>query len=320
MNSIANINENVKDDSSQDVTTTRRELIHKYESIVYDYLAIMNSSETVKTMECAKFVIQLGLSAITHIYKIAFFITKNVSTSADHCQKGIYCFIEYVEQTYKLGYINSSSGNGPAFDFIDAVTFIYDKTISDLRSADGLEEHSGSSSAVTNILSVSQSHQAHGTDLCQCKSDLEQFVRVAKTLAWFNHPSINLTEQMYIVDSHLIDFIEYAVNHPCVFGHSFGHEFGHSLNNDVLLFIETVQDKISNMEIKDYMDFLSSIKKQIKKQEKKGVLTMNVPHACLNLKAMSGETLKEISESEKWKKPIDDLAKSIFYCDNTYQA
>jgi hypothetical protein len=323
MNSIANINE----ESLNVVTNTRRELTHKYESIVYDYLAIMNSSETVKSMECAKVVIQLGLSAITHIYKIAFCITKNVSTSADHCQKGIYCFIEYVEQTYKLGYINSSSGNGPAFDFIDAVTFIYEKTISDLRSADGLEEHSGSSSAVTNILSVSQSHQAHGTDLSQCKSDLEQFIRVAKTLAWFNHPSINLTEQMDIIDSHLIDFIEYAVNHPCTFGHEFGHSFdnvfdnafGHSLNNDILLFIETVQDKFPNMDIKDYMNFLFSIKKQIKKQEKKGVLTMNVPQACLNLKAMSGETLKDISESEKWKKPIDDLAKSIFYCHHNDQ-
>jgi hypothetical protein len=205
--------------------------------------------------------------------------------------------------------------NNASFDFIDAVTFIYDKTISDLRSADGLEEQSGSSSAVTNILSVSQSHQAHGTDLCQCKSDLEQFVRVAKTLSWFNNHSINLTEHMDIIDTHLIDFIEYAVNHPFDFGHSFGHY----LNKDVLLFIETVQDKIPNMDIKDYMDFLSSIKKQIKKQEKKGVLTMNVTQACLGLKAMSGETLKEISESEKWKKPIDDLAKSIFYCDNAEQ-
>ena len=105
---------------------TRQELISKYESIVYDYLAIMNSSDMVKTIECSKYIIELGLSAITHIYKLAFCITKNVSTSADHCQKGIYCFIEYVEQTYKLGYTNQ---NPMPFDFMDAIVFIYDKSI-----------------------------------------------------------------------------------------------------------------------------------------------------------------------------------------------
>jgi hypothetical protein len=283
-------------------TQTLHDLISRYESIVYDYLAIMNSSETLKSMDIAKYTIQLGLNSITHIYKLAFCMTKNVGISAEHCHKGIYCFIEYIEQTYKLGYINGSGGIGgnggiPQFDFMDAILFIYDKTISELRNdnSSSLDERTGSS-AFTNILSVSQSHQAHGTDFTECKSSLENFGRIASVLLWIGHPTMSLTDQMEIVDAHLIDFL------------------GYSLDKDLFLFLETVQETVAGMEKKEYMDFLMALKKQMKKQEKKGVDTMAVLPACLYLKTLNGMTLKEIGEQEKWKRGADDLAKLVFQC------
>lgn len=256
------LTENGDDISSK----TLNELICKYESIVYDYLAIMNSSETVKSMDSAKYTIQLGLSAITHIYKLAFCTTKNVATSADHCQKGIYCFIEYIEQTYKLGYINQTGSS--QFDYMDAITFIYDKTMPDLT----LDERTGSSS-FANMISAT-----YMADFLRCKSVLEQFGRVASVLLWFNHPTICLTDQMEIVDSHLIDFLGYhsvsskPKSHDC------------SLNKDVFLFLETVQETAVGMEKTEYLEFLVSLKKQMKKQEKKGIDTMAVLPACLYLK------------------------------------
>ena len=308
-------------ESGEDVSAkTRQELIRRYSMIVYDYLAIMNSSDTVKIMESAKYTVQLGLNAITHIYKLAFCMTKNVASSADHCQKGIYCFIEYIEQTYKLGFINGSGGNGgnggnggfggaPQFDLMDAIMFIYDKTISELRNenSDNLDERSGSS-AFTNILSVSQSHQAHGADFAQCKSALENFGRVASTLLWLNHSTMSLTDQMEIVDAHLIDFLGYGSSKCLGSGRS---AFG--LDKDLFLFLETVQETVPGMEKKEYMDFLVCLKKQMKKQEKKEVDTMSVLPACLYLKTLNGMTLKEIMEKEKWKRGADDLAKLVFH-------
>ena len=282
---------------------TRQELVQKYESIIYDYLAIMNSSETIKSMDSPKYTIQLGLSAITHIYKLAFCITKNVSTSSDHCHKGIYCFIEYIEQTYKLGYI-SSNGSTPMFDYMDAVVFIYDKTISELRNCDSksVDEQSGSSSAFTNILSVSQFHQAYGNDFAECTSVLEQFGRVTAVLLWFSHPKFTIEDQMHIVDAHLIDYLNMIVHGPRL------------PSNDLFLFVETVQDTIINMEKSEYMEFLVALKKQIKRQAKKGD-SMSVLPACLYVKSFShGSTIKEIAEQEKWKRGIDDLAKLAFHC------
>jgi hypothetical protein len=286
-------------ESGEDVSAkTRQELIRRYSMIVYDYLAIMNSSDTMKIMDSAKYTVQLGLNAITHIYKIAFCMTKNVATTADLCQKGIYCFIEYIEQTYKLGYANSN-GTSSQFDYMDAIVFIYDKTISELRG-DGnksdSDEHTGSS-AFTNILSVSQSHQAYGADLLRCKVALEQFGRVASVLVWCSHPTMSVTDQMEIVDAHLIDFLGYAIDSP----------------SDLFLFVETVQETIILMEKTEYMDFLNSLKKQIKKQTKKGQnMDCSMLSACLYLKTLRGFTLKEIAEQEKWKRGIDDLAKFVF--------
>ena len=261
-------------------------------------------------------------------------MTKNVATSGDHCQKGIYCFIEYIEQTYKLGYINGQGGYGggqggngsPQFDLMDAIIFIYDKTISELRneSSDNLDERSGSS-AFTNILSVSQSHQAHGVDFAQCKSALEHFGNVALTLLWFNHPTMSLTDQMEIVDVHLMDFLGYSLNTGRSSDKTFGSgqssdkTFGSgrssdkTLDKDLFLFLETMQETVNGMEKKEYMDFLTALKKQMKKQEKKEVDTMSVLPACLYLKTLSGMTLKEIGEQEKWKRGADDLAKLVFH-------
>ena len=286
---------------------TRQELIHRYSLIVYDYLAIMNSSDTLKVIDSAKYIVQNGLTAITHIYKIAFYMTKNVATSADYAQKGIYCFIEYIEQTYKLGYINPSSNNSSAhFDMMDAIIFIYDKTISELKNdnSDNVEDRSGSST-FTNILSVSQSHQTHGANFLQCKTTLENFGRITSTLLWVNHPTMNLTDQMEILDAHLMDYLAYSFSLS-----------SRSLNKDIFLFLETVQETI-DMDKKEYTAFLTSLKKQMKKQEKKEIDTMTTLPACLYLKTFSGMTLKQIAEQEKWKKDVDDLAKLLFHCNST---
>jgi hypothetical protein len=112
---------------------------------------------------------------------------------------------------------------------------------------------------------------------------------------------------MEIVDAHLIDFLGWYVDKTS------GRTLNTSLNKDLCLFVETVQETVG-MEKKEYMDFLVAVKKQIKKQEKKGVDTMAVLPACLYLKTMNGLTLKEIGEQEKWKRGADDLAKLVFQC------
>jgi hypothetical protein len=278
--------------------TFEQELIEKYESSVFDYLAIMQSSEIVKSMADWKYAAQTGLTAITHIFKLAYYATKNASTSAGHCQKGIYCYIEYLEQTQKL-----AASSFQQMDYIDALTFIYDKSLAELyvgKTAGQGVSNEGSSSSVANILSVSESHQSQGEDFEKCKQVLNHMSRVCSLLIWFQHPSFTLIDQMEIVSSHLSDLLVLTVE-LCD-----GHE------NDILLFLEAIQTTISGITKQEYVEILTALQKNMKRQMRKGG-SMSIMSACLYLKTIQpGMTLTEFGAQEKWKRPVEDLVKLAF--------
>jgi len=280
-------------------TNVQKDLIDKYATILFEYFAIMNASAIVQSMDERVRVVQIGLSAITNIYKLAFFSTKNVATSFGHCQKGIYCYIEYIEQAQKFGASQS-------LDYIDAITFIYDKTLTDLHKGHLGGQSSSESSVFTNILSVSQSHQARGRELEQSKLVLDQISRASSVLLWFQHPEFTMLDQMDIIDTHLSDFASYA----------FSEELPHSQIPDaIFLFLETLQEKIAGITKQEYMDILTVLSKYIKRCIKRGNIAdcVDVRDACLYLSAhYSGQSLCQIAAQENWKKPTDDLVKFVY--------
>jgi hypothetical protein len=245
-----------------------------------------------------KYAAQTGLTAITHIFKLAYYATKNASTSAGHCQKGIYCYIEYLEQTQKL-----AASSFQQMDYIDALTFIYDKSLAELyvgKTAGQGVSNEGSSSSVANILSVSESHQSQGEDFEKCKQVLNHMSRVCSLLIWFQHPSFTLIDQMEIVSSHLSDLLVLTVE-LCD-----GHE------NDILLFLEAIQTTISGITKQEYVEILTALQKNMKRQMRKGG-SMSIMSACLYLKTIQpGMTLTEFGAQEKWKRPVEDLVKLAF--------
>jgi hypothetical protein len=281
-------------------TNIQKDLIDKYTTILFEYFAIMNSSPTVHSMEDRPRAVQIGLSAITNIYKLAFFSTKNVVASFGHCQKGIYCYIEYLEQIQKLG---TSSQN---LDYVDAITFIYDKTLSELHKG-YLGNSTSSSSVFTNILSVSQSHQARGKELEQSKMILDQISRVCNVILWFQHPDFTLLDQMDIIDKHLPDFFTYELTD--------GREFEVPLCESLFLFLEPLQEKMVDVTKNDYMEILAYLSKYIKRgmKRKQSLKYSDVRDVCLYLCAhYSGQTLEQIGAQEGWKRPAEDLVKLIY--------
>ena len=307
--------------------TFEQELIEKYESLVFDYLAIMQSSEIIKSMTDWKYAAQTGLSAITHIFKLAYYATKNASTSAGHCQKGIYCYIEYIEQTQKL-----AASSFQQMDYIDALTFIYDKSLTELyvgKTAGQGVSNEGSSS-VSNILSVSESHQSQGEDFEKCKQVLNQMSRVCSLLIWFQHPNFTLIDQMELVSAHLSDLLVLTVElcerkdnqgftesiSPKGDRRSQSEERvseGDSYENDVWLFLEAIQTTISGITKQEYVEILTALQKNMKRQIRKGGTT-SIMNACLYLKTIQpGMTLTELGAQEKWKRPVEDLVKMAFH-------
>lgn len=269
--------------------SSNQELIEKYAVTIMEYLAMMQASEAVRSADDAKYLVQTGLTTITHVFKLAYCGTKNAITSAGHCQKGAYCYIEYVEQMQKL----NASATNQQMDYVDAITFIYDKTLSELCGVDQ------GSSAFTNILSMHPSNQANAADFEKGRLALEQADRATACLIWFQHPDFTLIDQLDIAEVSLIPLL--TLLSECKFAH------------EILLFLETVQEVVILNRI-EYSEVLTSLLKHGKKQSKNDKFDRSVIlQACLYLKTYSpGTPLDKIAVQEKWKRPTDDIIRLGF--------
>jgi uncharacterized protein (DUF2132 family) len=98
-------------------------IIKKYYIIVHQYFVLMNDSIIIRQLDNVNNIIQVGLNAITHIFKINLFFYKNVDVAFYYSQKAYYCYLEYIEQ------INIKCITDD-LNIKDAILFIYNKTLS----------------------------------------------------------------------------------------------------------------------------------------------------------------------------------------------
>jgi S-ribosylhomocysteine lyase LuxS involved in autoinducer biosynthesis len=94
----------------------------KYNFAVDEYITLLNNSTIIQSLPNKRMILKVGLDAITHIFCYKLIKTHNIDVSLINCQKGYYCYLEYIEQIHK----NSITED---LDVKDAVLFIYNKTI-----------------------------------------------------------------------------------------------------------------------------------------------------------------------------------------------
>ncbi len=289
-----------------------QDVIEKYVALLHEYFTVIGESEAVQSSEHRAYIVQLGLNAITHIYKLAFFSSKHLATTVAHTQKGIYCFVEYIDQTYKLGTPSS-------VDYMDALAFIYDKALTDLCVHQ---------SAYNNMLSVAAKETTSKEDTETTHLLFARLSVVASAFCWVAHPGFSVIDQRDLV-SHLAVFLlhVYVPYHQQRLQHA-QHQHQQQSNNDtplprrpaevidaVCMYLETVQEKITDISKAQYVDVLANITKHMKRSAKRKNLPSldHITDICLHLSVhYDGKTLHEVASEEGWKKPAEDLVKSSF--------
>ena len=265
--------------ASQQTANDAREIIEKYKTTILEYLVVMQSSDALKTMENANYATQFGLSTISHIFKLAYSSTKNAATSALICQKGVYCYIEYIEQMQKINGLSTVSSN--QMDYLDAVSFIYDKTLSELYAGSfpGLAKRCG--------------HKEMPI--------LDYIGLISESIIWFQNPAFTALDQTELVDAHLTPFLETFL------------EIGNRIDQ-ILLFLNTLQEVVKDLGKLEYGEILSQLTKYTRKRAKQGAIDESaILQACLYLKTyLPGITLEKMAALEKWKRPTEDIVKLCF--------
>jgi hypothetical protein len=180
-------------------------------------------------------------------------------------------------------------------DNSDAVVFIYEKTLNEIYGPNS----ASSSNTISNILSISDMGISNGSEIHKCNKVLWIVCRLSTILFWFQHPTLTTKDRLELIETHIPQiamlFADYSL--------------------DVLFpFIETVQEKISPLEKDEYTLFLTSLTKQIKRAIKHQQIPTKcaVDDFCLQINSCYREkTIEQIGVEEGWKKPIEDLVKTI---------
>jgi hypothetical protein len=282
--------------------TTQKPLIDKYVLVLLEFIHLINTSDIIRSLDNAHSVYKIGLNAVTHIFKLSYYITHNSETAGCYSQKGIYCYLEYIEQmnrTHTLHNLNN----------IDAVLFVYDKTLSEIYSPTGnnMNISSHEQNMFTNIVSLNHPQMYESN----VKPLLENISSITHTILWIENPKLTYLQQLDITHEYLPKYI--ALYEEVV---SPIQPDTQKQTLNILQIISIIQDKIQ-LEYAEYVDFLEMFYKMYRKTLKQSKLPENIDEKCLYITIylanipLSGITSCEFGKMNGWKTPLD-FVKWIF--------
>lgn len=227
------------------MSTNNKDIIDKYTFLIMEYIHLVNSSDIINSMEKGYDVFLIGLNALIHIYKISLYATKNVDAAGSYTQKGVYCYLEYIEQMHKTNYVQNIYN-------IDAISFMYNKTIVEIYGP----QTSSESTSISNVLSLNET-QTSNCDIVEGQHALlTQLEKITYTLLWLNNPDISYENRIDIC-------------------YKFLQKYMNILNNlektvpehNIIIFIDYIQQHI-HLDYDEYIQILEEFQKQLKKNAK----------------------------------------------------
>lgn len=268
-----------------------KEVIDKYVLLLLEYTHLVNTSDIIKTLENPDLFVY-GLNALIHVFKLSAHITKSVDTTVSYCQKGMYCYLEYIEQLHKSNLVNN-------LDCSDAITFVYTKTIGDIFGS----QTNAQSTTITNVLSLNNNDDNDENEV-SLHSLLAQLERITTVLLWTNNPDITYVQRGDIIQKYLVKYLYLMVE---------TEQYVEYLN--AILFVSSVQEHIW-LVYEEYVDIMDEFVKWMKKAAKyKNASAFSKEHVRAKLLYIvvyfKDRTLAEIMEVEGWKKK-NDIVKWFF--------
>lgn len=277
--------------------SSQKALIDKYILVLLEYIHLIDTSEIIRGLDNSTTVFKIGLHAIAHIYKLTYYITKNVETAGCYTQKGVYCYLEYIEQMNRTNTLHNLNN-------MDAVLFVYDKTLAEIYTPVGKRTNtSHEQNMFTNIVSLNEPE----TREHNWKVILENLSNITQTILWIDNTDILLLERLTLTHEYLPKYLNiYA-------------EVSGSATLEIIKHISFIQNKL-RFTMPEYVDFLEVFYKTYKKIAKQTQNTSsmhNTDHKCLCITVnLSGKTMTEVIASEYGKqegwKTTTDFIKWLF--------
>ncbi len=114
-------------DKKKKINGSINEILLKYFDLIHEYTNNFKKNIKINNINHKKFVFNKGLNCIIIIYSIILINTNDLDIVISDTRKGLYYYIEFIEQTLSNKDLNLNLTTQ------DAILFVYKKTINNLK-------------------------------------------------------------------------------------------------------------------------------------------------------------------------------------------
>lgn len=215
----------------------RTRVINKYVSIIIEYFNLLNQSEIIKNLSNPSNSLFIGLNALHKVFEFVLIKTKNVDNAYFYSQKSYFYYLEYLEQIHK-------SDLSQNLNHMDAVLFIYKRTIFDIFDGD----NNNGSSSISNLMTLNDdTMKMKETDVRNLLNTIECFT---KTLFFWENPKLTFENRINICKIYLSGYLNRI-------------ESIEMINS----YIQIIQEK-TDLKYEKYNDLLKEILNRLEKTKK----------------------------------------------------
>ena len=116
-----------KENIKKNLDSSINEILSKYFDLIEEYIEIFNKNIKIIIINVKKFIFNKGLNCIIVIYNLLLMNTNNLNFVYYTTKKGIYYYIEFIEQSLLKNNLNLNLSSH------DAILFVYKKTIYNIK-------------------------------------------------------------------------------------------------------------------------------------------------------------------------------------------
>lgn len=173
----------------------RELLIETYVALMKNFFDNVSKSENMKDHNFPVSSLCIGVHSIHRVFEYAIMKTKNIERAIYYAQQTYCYYLEYMSQIQESNLLQS-------LNHIDAVLFVYKKTIFDLSNNDG--------NTVTNIMTLNDHSIIIDDEVC--RTLFSQISKVMNTLFYFSNPCLDFFGRKLICDVYLERYLMQSHN------------------------------------------------------------------------------------------------------------
>jgi len=224
-------------------------LTESYYVLMKNFFELVSKSDSMKELNYPISSLSIGIHSIHRVFEYAIMKTKNIEKALYYAQNTYYYYLEYMNQIHQ-------SNLSQSLNHIDAVLFVYKKTIFNLSNSDN--------DTMNNIMTLNDDSISFEPE--ECKALFLRLSKLMDVLFYYSNNQLDFFNRKNICDHYLYRFL-----HHCTFlaSRQTHKDIKYLHHLDItLLYLEVIQQKINNMQYDKYQELLEELLEKNEKQKR----------------------------------------------------